>query len=118
MGKCLKDVREATLRADPWGLLGDPHDRNEDIKDAKIGNVSERRNSLASDRGHIKRRTISRASGHGQFEERDQKVEQLRKLVRDLELEARGRHQRRDRDNREIRDGSVENQCRGGIQPI
>ena len=55
MGKCLKDVREATLRADPWGLLGDPHDRNEDIKDAKIGNVSERRNSLASDRGHIKR---------------------------------------------------------------
>ena len=54
MGKCLKVVREATLRADPWGLLGDPHDRNEDIKDAKTGSMSERRNNLTSEKGHIK----------------------------------------------------------------
>ena len=50
---------------------------------------------------------------HGQFEERDQKVERLRRLVRDLELEARGGRQRRDRDNQEIRDGSVGNRCGG-----
>ena len=36
------------------------------------------------------RRTISRASRPGQFEERDQEVERLCRLVRDLELEARG----------------------------
>ena len=42
------------------------------------------------------RQTISGASGHGQFEERDQEVEWLRRLVRDLELEARGMCQRRD----------------------
>ena len=60
------------------------------------------------------RRTISDASGHGKFEERDQEVERLCRLVRDLEFEARGRCQRRDRDNRERRDGSVGNRCGGG----
>ena len=44
---------------------------------------------------------MSGASGHGQFNERDEELEQLRKLIKDLELEARGRHRRRDRDNRE-----------------
>ena len=38
----------------------------------------------------------------------------MRRLVRDLELEARGRGQKRDRDNQERRDGSVENRCGGG----
>ena len=36
--------------------------------------------------------TISGASGHGQFDERDPELKRLCKLVRDLELEARGRH--------------------------
>jgi len=36
-------------------------------------------------------RTMSGASGYGQFNERDEELERLRKLVRDLELEARGR---------------------------
>ena len=53
-GKCLKDIREATPKVDLWGLLGDPHGENEGIKNAKIGSVSERRNSLASKMGHIK----------------------------------------------------------------
>ena len=52
--KCLKDVREAMPRADPWDLLGDPRDGNKDKKDAKIGSVRRRRNSLALERGHIK----------------------------------------------------------------
>jgi len=43
-------------------------------------------------------RTISGASGHRQFDERDKELERLRKLVRDLELEARGGHQRKDQD--------------------
>ena len=41
-------------------------------------------------------RIISSASGHGQFNERDQELERMRRLVRDLELETRGRHHRRD----------------------
>ena len=44
-------------------------------------------------------RTISGATGHGQFEERDQEVEWLCRLVRDLELEARDRRQKRDQNN-------------------
>ena len=52
--KCLKDVREAMPIANPWGLLGDPRGGNEDKKDAKIGSVRGRRNSLALERGHIK----------------------------------------------------------------
>ena len=35
--KCLKDVRKAMPRADPWGLLGVPRGGNKDKKDAKIG---------------------------------------------------------------------------------
>ena len=41
-------------RADSSGLLKDPYGRNEDKKDAKIGSVRGRRNSLALERGHIK----------------------------------------------------------------
>ena len=37
-------------------------------------------------------RTISGALRHEQFEERDQEMERLRRLMRDLELEAKGRH--------------------------
>ena len=44
-------------------------------------------------------RTMSGAAGYGQFDKRDEEFELLRKLVRDLELEARGRRQRRDRDD-------------------
>jgi len=36
-------------------------------------------------------RTMLGASGYGQFDERDEELERLRKLVRDLELEARGK---------------------------
>ena len=54
-------------------------------------------------------RTMSSASRHGQHNERDQEMEWLGKLVRDLELEARGWRQRKDRDNRERRDGNVGN---------
>ena len=45
--------------------------------------------------------TMSGVSRHGKFDERDEELERLRKMVRDLELEARGRHRRRDRNNRE-----------------
>ena len=40
-----------------------------------------------SDQTH---QTMSNASGHGQRDERDQELERLHRLVRDLELEARG----------------------------
>ena len=43
-------------------------------------------------------RTISGASGHRQFNKKDEELERLHRLVRDLELEVRGEHQRRDRD--------------------
>jgi len=41
----------------------------------------------------------SDASGHKRLDERDEELEQLRRLVRDLELEAKDRHRRGDRDN-------------------
>ena len=50
----MKDVRETTLRADPLGLLGGPHDENEGKKDVKTRSESEKRNNLGSDRDHIK----------------------------------------------------------------
>ena len=46
-----------------------------------------------SDQTH---RTMSGASGHGQRDGRDQELERLRRLVRDLEFEARDWRQRRD----------------------
>ena len=71
-------------RGSTWG--------NKDIKDAKTRSVNERRNSLALERGHIKHTEQYQApQGHGQFEKRDEEVERLHRLVRDLELEARGR---------------------------
>lgn len=41
----------------------------------------------------------SNASGHRQLDERDEELERLRRLVRDLELEARDRPRRGDQDN-------------------
>ena len=43
--------------------------------------------------------TLSGASGYAQFDERDEELKWLRRLVRDLELKAKGRHQKRDQDN-------------------
>ena len=42
---------------------------------------------------------MSGASGYGQFDEKDEELEWLRKLVKDLELEAKGKRQREDQDN-------------------
>ena len=58
-------------------------------------------------------RTISGATGHGKFKERDQEVERLCRLVRDLELGARDRRQKRDQNNQERRDDNV-GDCYGG----
>ena len=50
----MKEILEAMPRADPSGPLGDPHGGSEDKKDVKIGSLSEWRNNLASEKGHIK----------------------------------------------------------------
>ena len=44
------------LKVFRWGLLGDQLGKREDIKDVRIRSESEseRRNNLASERGHIK----------------------------------------------------------------
>ena len=57
---------------------------------------------------------MSGASGYGQFDERDEELEWLRKLVRDLELEAKGKRQREDQDNQE--GGSTSQGDRYGIR--
>ena len=54
MGKCLKDVREAMLKVDLWGLLENPPGERENIKDVRIRSMNEKRNSLALEVGHIK----------------------------------------------------------------
>ena len=48
---------------------------------------------------------MSGASGHRQFDKRNEELEHLHRLVRDLELEERGRRRRRDHDNHE--EGSI-----------
>ena len=64
----------------------------------------ERRQKGCEDREHLRgeeesslgggsdqtRRTVSSVSGHGQYDDRDQELERLRRLVMDLELEVRG----------------------------
>ena len=52
---------------------------------------------------------MSGASGHGQRDSRDRELERLRRMVMDLELEARGWRQGRNRNNRERRDDSMGN---------
>ena len=42
------------MKADLWGLLKNPLGEREDLKDTRIGSMSETRNILASERGHIK----------------------------------------------------------------
>ena len=54
-------------------------------------------------------RTMSSALGHRQRDGRDRELERLSRLVMDLELEARGRRQGRNRNNRERRDDSMGN---------
>ena len=54
---------------------------------------------------------MSSAAGHKQFDERDEELELLRRLVRDWEVEARDRSQRADRSNRERRSNSGGNPC-------
>ena len=52
---------------------------------------------------------MSGASEHERFDERDKELKRLCRLVRDLELEAKGRRRGRDRNDRE--EGSI---SRGG----
>ena len=51
--------------------------------------------------------TISSASGHERFDGRDEELECLHRLVRDLELEAKGKRRRRDREERAEGSASV-----------
>ena len=93
------------------------------VRSSRDSTWLERRQKKREDREHERRgdksglregsdqtyRIMSGASRRGQLDERDQELEWLRRLVRDLKLEARGWYQRRDRDNRERSDGSVGN---------
>ena len=93
------------------------------VRSSRDSTWLERRQKKREDREHERRgdkfglgegsdqtyRIMSGASRRGQLDERDQELEWLCRLVRDLKLEARGWYQRRDRDNRERRDGSVGN---------
>ena len=60
------------------------------------------------------RRTVLGVSGHRQFDDRDRELERLRRLVMDLELEARGRRQERDRHHRQRRNASTGNRGEEG----
>ena len=57
---------------------------------------------------------MSGTSGREHFNRRDEELEHLRRLVRDLELDARGRRQRRDREEREEGSASVGGRYREG----
>ena len=86
------------------GRSGD-HAKSRSIGSSQGSTWREQRQKIPEDREHEQQeeqsnlgegsyqtlQTVSGATGHGQFEERDQEVERLRRLVRDLELEARDR---------------------------
>ena len=86
------------------GHLGG-HAESESVGSSRGSTWQERRHKRREDREHEQEeeefglgegsyqvhRTISGASGHWQFKERDEEVEQLRRLVRDLELKAKDR---------------------------
>ena len=96
------------------GPLGGPHSRNEDKKRREDREREREEEQSGLGEGLYQTfRTVSGTTGHGQFEERDREVERLRRLVRDLELDARNRPQRRDQDDRERRDDNV-GDCNGG----
>ena len=104
------------------------HAKSESVGSSQDSTWRERRQKRHEDRERERReeesglgegldqthRTMSSASGHGQFDKRDQELERLCRLMRDLEFEARGWRQRRDQDNRERRDGSMENRGEEG----
>ena len=69
----------------------------------------EKQSSLG-ERSFQTHRTLSGASGHERFDRKDEKLECLHRLVRDLELEAKGKRRRRDRE--ELAKGSAN--VRGG----
>ena len=75
-----------------WDLLGDPPGENRGIRGVKIGIVDKRKRSGLGKGSYQTHRTMSGASGHGQFDERDKELERLRRLMRDLELEVKGGH--------------------------
>ena len=60
----------------------------------------EEEQSGLGERSYQTHQTISGALGRGCFDERDEELECLHRLVRDLELEAKGRRRRRDREER------------------
>ena len=78
-------------KADPLGLLGDPHGGNEGKKDAKTGSASNKRNNRVSERGHIRHSEQYQVPQGKDSSRREKEVEWLRRLVRDLELEAKDR---------------------------
>ena len=66
-----------------------------------------------SDQTH---RTVLGVSAHRQYDDRDRELERLRRLVMDLELEARGRRQERNRNFRQRRNWGEEGSSRSGTQ--
>ena len=56
-------------------------------------------------------RSMSGASGHECFDKKDEELDRLHRLVRDLELEARGRRQKRNREEYAEGSASVGSSC-------
>ena len=61
-------------------------------------------------------RTVSGVSAHRQYDDRDRELERLRRLIMDLELEARGRRQERNHNPRQRRNHVEEGFSRSGTQ--
>ena len=61
-------------------------------------------------------RTVSGVSAHRQYDDRDRELEWLRRLLMDLELEARGRRQERNRNLQQRRTWGEEGSNRSGTQ--
>ena len=105
-GKYSEDNQGVTLKVALGDLLGDPVGGKEGRKGVKIGSMSRgEKQSGFGERSFQTHQTLSGASGHERFDKKDEKLECLHRLVRDLELKARGKRRRRDR--KELAKGSA-----------
>ena len=95
-GKCLKVDQEVMLKMVLGDLLGDLLREKEGKRREDRKHEQEEEQSNLGVGSYQTHRTISGALGRERIDGRDEELEHLRRLVKDLELEARGRRRRRD----------------------
>ena len=94
-GGCLGDTQKVTKKVASEDLLGALVGKKGGIRETKIGDMA-KKNILARGGGIVPNKPVNvRSFQTRTFDGRDEELKRLCRLVRELELEARGRRQRR-----------------------